>query len=69
MIFETSLQARFMIPMAISLGFGVLFATGIILLMVPSFYIISQDIRGLFFSSQPPSNDIEAENNISKTGV
>ena len=33
MIFETSLQARFLIPMAISLGYGVLFATFIILLL------------------------------------
>ncbi len=47
MIFETSLQARFLIPMAISLGFGVLFATFIILLMVPAFYIIIEDLRGL----------------------
>ncbi|MFW5810799.1 MAG: efflux RND transporter permease subunit, partial [Thermodesulfobacteriota bacterium] len=47
MIFETSLQARFLIPMAISLGFGVLFATFIILLMVPAFYIILEDIRSL----------------------
>ena len=48
MIFETSLQARFLIPMAISLGFGVLFATFIILLMVPAFYIITEDLWDLF---------------------
>lgn len=47
MIFETSLQARFLIPMAISLGFGVLFATVIILLMVPAFYVILEDIKGI----------------------
>ena len=40
MIFETSIFASFVIPMAISLGFGVLFATVIILLFVPSFFII-----------------------------
>ncbi|OEU66019.1 MAG: cobalt-zinc-cadmium resistance protein [Desulfovibrio sp. S3730MH75] len=45
MILETSRQARFLIPMAISLGFGILFATGIILLLVPSFYMIFEDIR------------------------
>jgi multidrug efflux pump subunit AcrB len=44
MIFETSLQARFLIPMAISLGFGVLFATGIVLLLVPAFYMIVEDV-------------------------
>ena len=45
MIFETSLQARFMIPMAISLGFGILFATGITLVLVPCFYVIVEDLR------------------------
>jgi multidrug efflux pump subunit AcrB len=47
MILETSMQARFLIPMAISLGFGVLFATVIILLLVPSLYLIVEDVRGL----------------------
>lgn len=48
MIFETSMQARFLIPMAISLGFGVLFATFIILLLVPAVYLIVDDAsRGL----------------------
>jgi multidrug efflux pump subunit AcrB len=45
MIFETSMQARFLIPMAISLGFGVLFATGIMLIMVPAIYAIFEDIK------------------------
>jgi multidrug efflux pump subunit AcrB len=48
MIFETSLQARFLIPMALSLGFGVLFATLITLLLVPAFYIIEMDIKEIF---------------------
>jgi multidrug efflux pump subunit AcrB len=47
MIFETSLQARFMIPMAISLGFGILFATGIALIVVPCFYLVLVDIKNL----------------------
>jgi len=47
MIFETSMQARFLIPMAISLGFGILIATGIILLIVPSAYLILEDLRKL----------------------
>ena len=45
MIFETSRQARFMIPMAISLGYGILFATLITLMLVPSLYMIIDDIR------------------------
>jgi Cu/Ag efflux pump CusA len=45
MIFETSRQARFLIPMALSLGYGILFATVITLLLVPSLYLIVEDIR------------------------
>ncbi|MFC1736547.1 efflux RND transporter permease subunit, partial [Candidatus Hydrogenedentota bacterium] len=45
MIFETSVQARFLIPMAISLGYGILFATGIALILVPSLYLIVEDVR------------------------
>jgi len=45
MIFEPSIQARFLVPMALSLGFGVLFATLITLLLVPAFYLGLEDIR------------------------
>ncbi len=48
-ITETSRQARFLIPMAISLGFGILFATLITLIMVPCLYIILDDIKNLFY--------------------
>jgi multidrug efflux pump subunit AcrB len=47
MIFETSVQARFMIPMALSLGFGILFATFITLVLVPSLYLIHEDIQSV----------------------
>ena len=47
MMLETSVQARFLIPMAISLGFGVLFATLITWLVVPSLYRIVEDVRAL----------------------
>ena len=46
-IFETSLQARFLIPMAISLGFGALFVTVIALLVAPALYLVVEDIRDL----------------------
>jgi multidrug efflux pump subunit AcrB len=52
MIFETSLQARFLIPMAISLGFGILFTTFIVLLVVPSLFLVTEDIRHLFGFSE-----------------
>ncbi|HEY5674645.1 MAG TPA: efflux RND transporter permease subunit [Malonomonas sp.] len=48
MILETSVQAQFLIPMAISLGFGILFGTGIILLLIPALYLILEDVRRLF---------------------
>ncbi|MFP4040017.1 MAG: efflux RND transporter permease subunit [Desulfosudaceae bacterium] len=47
MLLERSLQARFLVPMAISLGFGVLFATLITLLLVPCGYMILEDIHQL----------------------
>ncbi|GJL62449.1 MAG: multidrug resistance protein [Nitrospirales bacterium] len=47
MIFETSMQARFIVPMAISLGFGILFGSVIILTIVPSVYCIFDDFAGL----------------------
>lgn len=45
MITETSLQARFLIPMAVSLGFGIMFSTLVTLLVVPCFYLMIEDIR------------------------
>lgn len=45
LIFETSLQAQYIIPMAISLGFGILFSTAIILVLVPCLYLILEDIK------------------------
>jgi multidrug efflux pump subunit AcrB len=53
MIVETSVQARFLVPMAVSLGFGVLAATMIMLLIVPCSYLILEDARrnaGNFFA-------------------
>lgn len=44
MIFEPSRQARFLIPMALSLGYGIVFATVIILLLVPALYMIIEDL-------------------------
>jgi multidrug efflux pump subunit AcrB len=47
-ILESSVQAANMIPMAISLGFGILFATLITLILVPCLYVILEDIKRLF---------------------
>jgi len=47
-LFETSLQAKFVIPMAAALGSAVLYATLVTLLLVPCLYLILQDLTTLF---------------------
>ncbi len=44
-ILETSRQAAYLVPMAISLGFGIVFATAIILVLVPCLYMILEDLH------------------------
>jgi multidrug efflux pump subunit AcrB len=48
LLFEKSTQAQFLIPMAVSLGFGILFATLITLFLVPVNYLIMEDIKSYF---------------------
>jgi multidrug efflux pump subunit AcrB len=47
MLLERSVQAQFLIPMAISLGFGVLFSTFVTLLLIPCGFMILEDIQNL----------------------
>lgn len=47
LMFNTSVQAQFLVPMAVSLSFGVLFATVITLLVVPSIYLLFEDLFAL----------------------
>ena len=47
MIFETSMQAKFLIPMAVSLGYGIVFATAITLILVPTLYRILEDFKAM----------------------
>ena len=56
MIFESSAQARFLIPMAISLGFGILFSTVIVLLLVPAAFMIVEDTKQLLGATKPKKN-------------
>lgn len=42
---ETSMQAQMVIPMAVSLAFGVLFATVVTLCLIPCLYIAIEDMR------------------------
>jgi len=50
MLMETDMQAKFLIPMAISLGFGILFATLITLILVPSIYLMLNDLNNAYAS-------------------
>ncbi len=47
LLLETSMQAQFLVPMATSLGFGVLFAAAITLFILPSGYMAFEDLRSL----------------------
>ena len=49
---ETSMQAKMVIPMAVSLAFGVMFATLVTLLLIPCLYIAIEDIKGLYSQSR-----------------
>ena len=50
MVLETSMQAQIVLPMAVSVAFGILFATLITLVLVPSLYVIARDVKRLFTS-------------------
>jgi len=52
LLLEKSLQAKFLVPMGVSLGFGVIFATVITLILVPSMYLILEDIRDFFLGPE-----------------
>jgi multidrug efflux pump subunit AcrB len=47
-LLETSVQAQFLVPMVVSLSMGILFATFIILLLIPCLLLISEDVKKLF---------------------
>ena len=53
-LLETSLQAQYLIPMATSLAFGILFATVITLLLIPCLYVILEDFGRIFSSKISP---------------
>lgn len=45
LVFETSLQAQVLIPMAVSIAFGIMTSTALVLLVVPSIYAVLADLR------------------------
>lgn len=74
LITETSFEAQFLIPMAISISFGVMFATLVCLYLVPALYLIRQDITdktsklmGKMFSKRQSSENADGERLYSDT--
>ncbi len=61
LLFEKSTQAQFLIPMAVSLGFGILFATVLTLLLVPVNYLIVEDVKRMFSVSGEGSQTSSAD--------
>ncbi|MCP3898659.1 MAG: efflux RND transporter permease subunit, partial [Desulfobacteraceae bacterium] len=62
LLLETSFQAQFLIPMAISICFGLLVATILTLVYIPALYLIVKDITGLFQQSlELVSNKLKAD--------
>jgi len=61
LLLERSFQAQFLIPMAVSISFGLVAATVLTLLFVPSLYLIIEDVRNLFAGGQ----DMEGESSVS----
>ena len=56
LMFETSTQAQFLIPMAISICFGLAFATALILLFTPACLSYHQSLIGLLPAGRPPAD-------------
>jgi predicted RND superfamily exporter protein len=48
LILDNSIQAQFLIPMAVSLGFGILFSTAVTLLLIPCLYLAFEDGKSQF---------------------
>jgi Cu/Ag efflux pump CusA len=53
---ETSVQAQYVIPMAISLSFGILFATFITLFLVPALYVLTRNFKLWILDREEPKS-------------
>ena len=60
LLFETSFQAQFLIPMAITIVFGLAVATLIVLVLIPALLVIDEDIRALFRRPRRGAEAVEA---------
>ncbi len=67
LLLETSVQAQFLIPMGITLGFGILFATFIILILIPAMYFALEDIKRAYrWLYGKSDNPIVIETNVAE---
>jgi len=64
LLLEKSMQAKFLVPMAVSLAFGVIFATAITLILIPSGYMIMEDVKSLFRRNTPRAGMNPAPTNM-----
>lgn len=62
-MFETSMQAQLVIPMTLSLGFGIVFGTFLTLFMIPCLYLVLEDLSR-FVAGKKPVADAMAENPV-----
>lgn len=60
MIFDRSIEAQFLIPMAVSMGFGILFTTVITLFLVPCALLFAEDLHRVLGGWTPGRTDLEA---------
>ncbi|HGY11743.1 MAG TPA: efflux RND transporter permease subunit, partial [Desulfobacterales bacterium] len=60
LLLETSFQAQFLIPMAVSISFGLMAATVLTLVFVPSLYVVINDMVGIFIAGE--DEDLSNEN-------
>jgi multidrug efflux pump subunit AcrB len=61
LLFETSVQAQFLLPMVITIAWGLAFASFIVLLLVPSVLGIQEDMRSYFSRLRKPADLPSAE--------
>lgn len=57
-MFETSMQAQMVIPMTLSLGFGIAFGTVLTLFLIPALYLILEDLTRLFGASPTQESEL-----------
>jgi multidrug efflux pump subunit AcrB len=69
LLLERSFQAQFLIPMAVSICFGLLAATILTLLYVPALYLIVQDILNLFSRKKQKSADRNWNSEVGKKAL